>query len=127
MRRVVLRDPRGGRLDVEVAVSRRERARGLLGRTAVEPGTALLLPDARSVHTFGMRFDIKVALLDGSYRVVAVRDLPPRRIIFPRRGVRHVLECAPGVDLREGDVLSGEQRAEQRQNAEGYERESRDK
>ena len=114
MRRVILSDPRGGSLDVEVAVSWRERARGLLGRTAVEPGTALLLPDTRSVHTFGMRFDITVALLDRSYRVVAVRDLPPRRVIFLRCGVRHVLECAAGVDLREGDVLSGEQRADQR-------------
>ncbi len=114
MRRMVLHDPRGGRLDVEVAASRRERTRGLLGRAAVDAGTALLLPGARSVHTFGMRFDIRIALLDRSYRVVAVRDLPPRRIIFPRRGVRHVLECALGVDLHEGDVLSGEQRADQR-------------
>jgi hypothetical protein len=126
MRRVVLHDPRGGHLNVEVAISRRERTRGLLGRTAVEPGTALLLPDARSVHTFGMRFDIRIALLDKSYRIVDVRDMPPRRIIFPRRGVRHVLECAPGVDLRKGDVLSGEQRADQRQNTERCEGETGD-
>ena len=106
MRRIVLRDPRGGRFDVEVAVSWRERALGLLGRDALDPGTALLLPHARSVHSFGMRFDITVVLLDRSYRVIDVRNLPPGRLVLPRRRVRHVLECAAGADLREGDVLT---------------------
>ena len=46
---------------VEVAVTRRARRRGLLGRDGIEG--ALLLEPARSVHTVGMRFPIDVAFL----------------------------------------------------------------
>ena len=46
----------------EVAVTRRERARGLLGREDLE-GVIVLRP-CRQVHTFGMRFPIDVAFCD---------------------------------------------------------------
>jgi hypothetical protein len=83
----------------------RERMRGLCGRDRMEPDHAFLLPRTRSVHTFGMRFPLSVALLDDQLRVMAVRTVGPRRIVLPRRGVRHVLECRSGGDLRPGDVL----------------------
>lgn len=44
---------------VEIATTRRERGRGLLGREGFEG--ALVLPGVRSVHTVGMRFAIDVA------------------------------------------------------------------
>lgn len=65
----------------------------------------LLLTDATSVHTLGMRFPILVARLDDSLRVVDVRRLVPYRLVAPIRRARHVLECHPDADLRLGDVL----------------------
>ena len=45
-----------GSLQVEMPTNRRERMRGLLGRTWIEPGRGMLFEGARSVHTVGMRF-----------------------------------------------------------------------
>ena len=106
VRDIVLQDPRGRWWRIEVPTRRRERIRGLTGRDRMDARRALLLPRARSIHTFGMRFSISVALLDARFRVIAVRTVGPRRIVLPRRGVRHVLECAAGADLRSGDVLT---------------------
>jgi len=83
----------------------RERMRGLRGRDRMEPYHAFLIPRTRSIHTFGMRFPISVALLDARLRVVAVLKVGPAKIVLPRRGVRHVLECRSGADLRPRDVL----------------------
>ncbi len=80
--------------------------RGLIGRTGLGAGEALLLDHARSVHTFGMRFAIDVALLDADHVVRHVMHLPPRRVLLPRPGVRHVLELGARTDLRPGDRLS---------------------
>jgi hypothetical protein len=82
-----------------------ERVRGLLRREAIQIDEALLIPDATSVHTFGMRFPILVARLDDSLRVVDTRRAMPYRLVMPMRNVRHVLECHPDVDLLPGDVL----------------------
>jgi hypothetical protein len=81
----------GGRASVLVDVPERryERMRGLIGRTSRRP---MLFLRTRSVHTVGMREPIWVTLLDRRFGVVAVVALPPRRILVPRRGVRHLLE-----------------------------------
>ena len=79
--------------------------RGLLGRNKLGPDEALLLERTRSVHTFGMRFEIDAALLDRDFVVRAVVRMPPRRVLLPRRGVRHVLELVGGADVRPGDRL----------------------
>jgi uncharacterized protein len=109
VRTFTLTDPRGTRWRVEVATSRADRMRGLLGRDTLPEGAALLLPKARSVHSFGMRFPILAAFLrgdpEGNLRVVAVRDLPPGRLTLPRIRARHVLEAPAGSDLRPGDLL----------------------
>jgi hypothetical protein len=88
-----------------VAERRRDRARGLLGTTGLAPGEALLIPEARSVHTVGMRFPILVVRLDGSLRVVDVRRVRSGRLVMPRRRARHVLEAPVELDLKVGDVL----------------------
>src|SRR5205807_9977035 len=104
-KRRILVDPTGRSWAVSVPQTRRERMRGLLGRTGLPPTEALLLERTRSIHTFGMRFPIAVVLLDGKLRVVAVKRLVPRRVLLPRPRVRHLLECHTGVRLRSGDVL----------------------
>ncbi|TMK37344.1 MAG: DUF192 domain-containing protein [Actinobacteria bacterium] len=78
----------------------RERARGLLGRSGLEPNEGLLLEHSRSVHTFGMRFPIDAVLLDRDDRVIGVVRLPPNRVLLPRPRVRAVLEVAPGQGRR---------------------------
>jgi uncharacterized membrane protein (UPF0127 family) len=114
MHRLLLIGPRGLTLDVEVPTSHRERMRGLAGRDDLPPGRALLLDRTCSVHTLGMRFDITVALLDRDMRVLAIRRLPRRRLLLPRRRVRHVLECRSDVDIRVGDKLLAAERVRAR-------------
>jgi uncharacterized membrane protein (UPF0127 family) len=105
VRTVTLEGPRGLRLTAMVPEGRRERMRGLIGRTTLDPDQALLLEHARSVHTFGMRFPIKVALLDRQHVVRSVRRLLPRRILVPRPGIRDLLEFHEEVNARPGDRL----------------------
>ena len=92
---------------MEVAESRRERRRGLLGRDGVEGG--LLLRPARSVHTVGMRFPIDVAFCDDQLRVLAVVCMKRHRFGWPRWRARCVIEAEAGAfdrwGLRPGDQL----------------------
>jgi uncharacterized protein len=91
----------------EVAAGLAQRTKGLIGRTDYEG--ALVLPRTRSVHTFGMRFPIDVAICDKEMVVVGVTKLRPRRISVPRRGGRSVVEAQAGAferwGLRVGDKL----------------------
>ena len=107
MDRIELVDPRGGRWRVEVPRSHRERVRGLRGRMTLAPGHAMLFHRCRSVHTFGMTVRIAAVTLDEDLRVIGVRRMAPRRLLRPRRGVRHILECPVDADLRPGDRLRG--------------------
>ena len=109
VREIVLRDPRGGLWHVQVPTNRRERMRGLIGRDGLEPHHALLLLRTRSIHTFGMRFAVLVVLLDERLRVAGIKMLSPGRLLLPRAGVRHVLECAGDADLHVGDRLRQEE------------------
>jgi uncharacterized protein len=106
VRQLVLLDEHGGKWRVDVPESHRERARGLLGFDGLESDHALLLERCRSIHTFGMRFAIDIAFLDRSYRVLAVRRVPPMRVLLPVMRARHVLECAEGAAPTPGDLLS---------------------
>jgi uncharacterized membrane protein (UPF0127 family) len=57
------------------------RLLGLAGLRALPPGTALLLPRTRSVHTCAMRFSLDLVWLDRAGRVVRIdRAVPPWRV-----------------------------------------------
>ena len=57
------------------------RARGLIGRKRLEPGTGMLIPRCNAIHTFFMRFTIDAAFLDREDRVVkVVRNIRPWRL-----------------------------------------------
>ena len=105
MRDAIIAGPRGLTLRCRVADRPRDRARGLIGAPSLAADEALLIPEATSVHTFGMAFAILVARLDAGLRIVDLRRMPPRRLVLPTRRARHVLEGPVGVDLRVGDVL----------------------
>jgi uncharacterized membrane protein (UPF0127 family) len=85
---------------LEIASSRRDRRRGLLGRDGIDG--ALLIEGARSVHTVGMRFPIDVAHLDGDGVVLRTCTMPRHRIGMPVLGARRVVEAEAGSLSRWG-------------------------
>ncbi len=67
---------------VPVAITRRARLLGLALLDRDRAGPGLLIPDCRSVHTFGMRFDLDLLFLDGNGRVTELRrSVPPFRFV----------------------------------------------
>jgi uncharacterized membrane protein (UPF0127 family) len=100
---LALRRPDGSLLSTRctVADSPRQRARGLLGRTKLEPGEALYLATS-SIHTHFMRFPIDAIFLDDDMEVVRIKhNLKPWRFAF-RRGASGVVELEAGVCERLG-------------------------
>ena len=95
--------------DVEVADTREQRRRGLLGRTSMNASTALILLPCFSIHTAFMKFAIDAVFVNREGVVVkVVRNIGPWRIAVAVRA-RAVVEFAGGSlgprDMREGDRL----------------------
>ncbi len=95
---------------IEVARSRRDRRRGLLGRDGIEG--AILIDPARSIHTVGMRFPIDVAYCrrePGGLVVAAIVCMRAWRVGLPRLRARCVIEAEAGAferwGLAVGDTL----------------------
>jgi uncharacterized membrane protein (UPF0127 family) len=57
---------------VETAFDSRTRRQGLLGRSELRPGTALVLAPCNAVHTFRMRFPIDVVFVARDGRVTKI-------------------------------------------------------
>jgi uncharacterized membrane protein (UPF0127 family) len=92
---------------VEIAVTRAERRRGLLGRDRLDASAAMILAPCLAVHTAFMRFPIDVVFVDRDGRAVKiVRDLQPWRIAVSRRA-HAVVELAAGClqEVLVGDRL----------------------
>jgi hypothetical protein len=94
---------------VEVATTRTERRRGLLGRDSLDLAAAMVLSPCCSIHTAFMRFPIDVAFVDRDGHVTRiVRDLAPWRVAIAPRAhavVEFAGGCLSGRDLRVGDRL----------------------
>jgi uncharacterized membrane protein (UPF0127 family) len=83
-------------LIVHEATTLRARLLGLAFMRPPPSDHALLIPNCRSVHTFGMRFEIDVTFLDergGTIRVE--RAVPPRRVLFERRAFAVLERVSP--------------------------------
>jgi uncharacterized membrane protein (UPF0127 family) len=98
---------------VERATSMRARLRGLLGRTSLPEGEALVIEPCSSIHTFFMRFAIDAAFVGRDGRVLrAIPDLRPWRAtrVYPSAAL--VIELPAGTLQRtataEGDPLAFE-------------------
>jgi uncharacterized membrane protein (UPF0127 family) len=91
----------------EVAVSRRKRRQGLIGRTALE-GVLVIRP-CRQVHTFGMQFAIDVAFCDRYGFVLHTVEMLPRRVSRPVWRAYFAIEAPAGAfdrwSLHPGDVV----------------------
>jgi uncharacterized protein len=93
--------------DVELAVTRRTRRRGLLGRDRLDASAALVLAPCWSIHTMFMRFPIDVIFVDRQGRAVrTISALPPWRMAAAP-GAEAVIELAAGA-LRVRDVSVGD-------------------
>jgi uncharacterized membrane protein (UPF0127 family) len=93
----------------EIPASSFGRARGLLGRSGLDPGEGMLIDRAGSVHMFFMRFPIDVVFLARDRTVVGIKHrLSPWRVAGARRAVAS-LELPAGraaeVGVEKGDVL----------------------
>ena len=94
---------------IETAFDSPTRNRGLLGRSGLADGQALILAPCSSIHTFFMQFAIDVAFVDRDGRVLRVRQaMGPWRIQIAFRAFA-VVEFASGSlnrsDTRAGDRL----------------------
>lgn len=93
----------------EVADRFLERLRGLLGRSGLERGQALVIEPCSSVHGVGMRFAIDVLFLDAEDRVIHAMRL--RRFGFSPmvRRARKAIELPDGTlqatGTQRGDVV----------------------
>jgi uncharacterized membrane protein (UPF0127 family) len=93
---------------LEIADSRKESRRGLLGRDGIDG--ALLLRGVRvGVHTLGMRFEIDVAFCDADMVVLRTVCMAPWRLGRPSPRARCAIEAESGAferwRLRPGDKL----------------------
>lgn len=67
---------------VPVAVTPLSRLLGLAWMRPGRAGEGLLIPRCRSVHTFGMRFALDLAFLDGRGEPISRRvAVPPNRVV----------------------------------------------
>ena len=91
----------------EVAVTRKQRRRGLLGRDAQDG--AIVLRPCRQVHSFGMRFPVDVAFCDRDGFVLHLTTLVPWRLsrLVPR--AYFAIEASGGAferwKLEVGDII----------------------
>ena len=81
---------------VHEATTFASRLLGLALLRDLPSGHALLIPDCRSVHTFGMRFPIDLAFLDERGRTIRVEQSVGRRRVLVCRGAFAVIESPAG-------------------------------
>ena len=94
---------------VEIATTRRQRRRGLLGRDDLCAGSAFVLAPCWAVHTIGMRFPIDVVFIDDEGRVVKMVERMEGWRMAAARDAAITIELWAGalkaVDVAIGDRL----------------------
>jgi uncharacterized membrane protein (UPF0127 family) len=109
--RHLLVDARSGTVlarSIEIALDSRSRRRGLLGRTEMAPGSAMVIAPCSAIHTFFMRFPIDVAFVKKDGRVArAYGAVAPWRMRGALGGYA-ALEFPAGT-LAAGGVRTGDQ------------------
>ena len=92
---------------VELAVTRRSRRQGLLGRDGLPASTGMVLAPCFSIHTAFMRFPIDAAFVSRSGMVVKmVHEMGAWRLAMAPRAYA-VVELPAGT-LRGSDVATGD-------------------
>jgi len=102
-------------VQVEIADTTFRRVKGLLGRSGLNKGQALVIRPCNSIHTFFMQFPIDVLFMDRNNRVVkALHDFKPWRLSAVYFGAAYTIELPAGIIreslTREGDLLELKQK-----------------
>jgi len=87
-----------------------KRMKGLIGKTEMKAGEALLIKPCMSIHTFFMRFPIDVLFLNRRNKVIGLKkNLQPNRLTRIYFSAVSVLELPAGtlkgIDTRVGDEI----------------------
>ena len=91
---------------VQVADRTWARLKGLIGKSSLDSGEALLLTACQAVHMYGVRFPIDVVFLDESGTVVATyEELMPGHRTSVHREAYYALELPAGTVRRTGTAL----------------------
>ena len=93
--------------DLEFAVTRKARRRGLLGRDGLGASSALILSPCFAIHTAFMKFAIDVVFIDTEWRVLRTLSEVPAWRIAVARGASFVIEL-PAGSLRRSNVAVGD-------------------
>ena len=98
----------------EVAKTFWSKFRGLMGRSCLPAGEALVFNRNSSVHTFWMRFPIDVIFTDRQDVVVGLREaMPPGRPYAGARGAYRTVELPAGVIAQTGTERGDQLRFEE--------------
>lgn len=90
---------------VAIAASFQSRARGLIGRTALPEGHALVLHPCRGVHAIFLAFALDVIYLDRDDRAIHILCLTPWHVGPIVRQSGTVIELPAGTTARTGTVV----------------------
>ena len=93
--------------DVRTAKTLWARFWGLMGRSRLAQGEALLIDPCYSVHTFFMRFPIDIVWVTRQGVVLKVRESVPARRVSGALRAYAVVELAGGA-ARKGDLTVGD-------------------
>ena len=94
---------------LEVADTIFARMKGLLGKSGLAEGEGMLIRPCKGIHTFGMKFPIDAAFLDGNNRVIAAtRGISPNTITRIYFSAASVIELPAGT-LDKTATLPGDQ------------------
>lgn len=96
---------------VEIAETFWKRFWGLMGRTSLPEGRALVIKPCNSIHTFFMRFASDIIFLDGNGTVVKIMEnLAPWRVSPIVTNAKVVVELPAGMVVKSrtevGDVVT---------------------
>ena len=92
---------------IELAVTRRDRRKGLLGRDVFESSSAVIIAPCFSIHTMFMRFDIDAVFVDDDGRAVkVVEGMAPWRIVV--QPFAHAVVELPAGSLKNRPVDVGD-------------------
>jgi uncharacterized protein len=92
----------------EIADCFRKRLVGLLGRRALDPGSALWLFPSNGIHTIGMLFAIDVVMLSRNATVVkAWPGVRPYSVVWPNFQAQSVLEL-PADAIAKSNTAAGD-------------------
>ena len=74
------------------AKTRKQRRKGL-SRMAIEQSPPeMIFEKCRSIHTFGMRFDLKVIFLDSKMKIIGSKNVAKNKLVFGPKGTYSIVE-----------------------------------